>query len=276
MKATLRSFGLFLVLLILVGVGPEIALADPPPPSFDIDFSGDSAIWNPFEGFEACESFAGATACLELFNVACGGKGTCVGDATFTFSGVLQGSFAGPFASKASCKQSDNPAKPVCKVSNLKAETEGSVTNGGTCTGKINVNVSGPVDLSGFFDGKGTGKLNLDCGAAGRLRGSERGLFQYTVNPPTPWSLTVQVSQDSKGKLEGTATDSLGFSYTAKKSKYSEKKDESKIALTGDKDTESKGAQVVLKKLVTIGDEVVGGSAKVNVQGNKSTAELGP
>ena len=60
MKATVGTLALLAVLAPFV---PRVALADPPPPSFDIDFSGDASIWNPFDDFMACETEMGATGC---------------------------------------------------------------------------------------------------------------------------------------------------------------------------------------------------------------------
>lgn len=111
MKATSGILGL---VVVLGAIGPKFALAEPPPSSFDINFSGDAAIWNPFDGFLACESLLGATLCLELDNMVCNGKGSCAGDAEFSFSGILGGSTIGPAEAKASCKPSDNPV--VCLV----------------------------------------------------------------------------------------------------------------------------------------------------------------
>ena len=114
----------------------------------------------------------------------------------------------------------------------------------------------------------------MRCPGGKRACEGAKGTFEYTLNPPAPWNLVVEVLPNGS-KLEGTATDSLGFSYTARGS-YNSKKDESNLSLTGDKGTESNGAKITLQKLVTTGSEVTGGTAKISVQGNQSTAELGP
>jgi len=271
MKATIGILGVFSILL---GFEPQNALADPPPPSFDLYFSDNAAIWSPFEDFLACETELGTTLCLELFNVVCDGRGSCTGDGELSLSGNLDGLFTGPVTAKSRCtRREEQGTRPVCQAK-FKIEAEGSLTDGlTTCTGSIIMAVNGPVDLGGFYDGKARGRLDLVC-AGRRARESLTGLFQYTVNPPTPWSLNVQVSQDGR-KLEGTATDSLGFSYTAK-GNYSDRNDESRITLKGETDSASKGAKVMLKDLTTTGPSVTGGTAKISVQGNRSTAEIGP
>ena len=188
-------------------------------------------------------------------------------------SGLLGGSTTGPASAKATCNVTGNVDRPVCKAK-LKFDTDGTITGPGVvCDAVINGRVNGPIDSDGFFEGKGRAKLDLDCPGE-RFRRSVAGLFEYTVDPPTPWSLTVQVSPNGR-KLEGTAVDSLGFTYTAK-GRNNEKKDESQISLKGDKDTVSKGAKIRLKNLVTTGSSVTGGTAKISVQGTKSEAELGP
>src|SRR5262245_11985433 len=87
-----------------IAICPRVGLADPPPEQFTVSFDGDAAIWNPFDGFEACESALGATLCLELDDVDCNGAGECVGEADFTFTGLLEGFGSGSFEGKARCR----------------------------------------------------------------------------------------------------------------------------------------------------------------------------
>lgn len=269
--------------------GAHGALADPPPASFQLDFDGESSIWNPFDGVEACENmgltfgltfdYDSSTACLELDDVVCNGKGSCAGTATMTFVGQVEGTLTGPFESSAKCKEQSNPNKPMCSAK-LAFDVEGPIRTitmplGLTCDGEFDGKVNGPVDSTGFFAGWANAKACAQCAGGGRrVCESIREPFDYDVNPPTPWSLMVEVAPNGS-KLEGTAQDTLGYSYTAKGS-YNQKKDESNLTLSGEKGTESNGAKIILQKLVTTGSDVTDGTAKISVQGNQSTAELGP
>jgi hypothetical protein len=266
MKAT--TLGILTILAIFLVANR--ALTDPPAPSFSIDFSGDSAIWNPFDGFVACESLFGATLCLSIDNLACDGRGNCTGESEFDFTGSLSGSTTGSATAKTTCKATGNVNKPVCNAM-LRFDTAGVVSN---CDTTIAGNVKGPVDSNGFFSGKGTGKVCLECPGERRQCTPARGSFDYMVRPPSPWSLTVEVVQNGN-KLQGKATDTLGFSYTAKGA-YNLRKDTSNISLKGEKNTPSQGAAITLKNIVTVGSSVVGGTANINVQGNKSKADLEP
>jgi hypothetical protein len=260
---------------------PRLSLADPPPAEFTIEFDGDAAIWNPFEGFSACESFSGATLCLFLDGVVCNGAGQCFGYADVEFSGILNGSGSSTFEGNAKCVASSNPEAPVCKANLLIEELIGTVN---FCGFELsNFKVKGPVDSAGFFEGKASTQLCLECPGAARECVGAKGLFEYPVNPPMNWSLTVQVNAVPKKpkKFVGTADDSLGFSYTAKGA-YNPKKDEATIILQGvtkkaDPDSVSQGAKIKLEKLHCQAGQCTGGTANIKVQGNKiNDTPIGP
>ena len=252
---------------------PALAWADPPPDQFSIDFAGDAAIWNPFDGFEACESVLGATLCVSLTDVVCDGKGTCDGDVTWDFSGQLGGVLTGQFTSKAKCK-APRPGqdKPVCKAQIKDCGGVGQVE--GFDTTIESCSIKGPVDLGGLYDGWGRARVCIDdVVQVGRTTcDSVSGAFQYDVNPPLPWTLDVDISTDAKGKIAGTASDDLGFAYEVKGS-YKDSKDAAKLSLKGADDA-SNGAKIAIKDLTFTGATVTGGAAKVKVQGNQSQVEV--
>jgi hypothetical protein len=269
-----------LLLALFAASSPRVALADPPPPAFTIQFDGDAAIWSPFDGFQACETVDTETLCLSLDNVVCNGAGKCYGDAHMEFDGaILNGSGSGPFEAKASCVATPNPDDKVCSASLLIKELVGVVSS---CAFELlNFKVRGPVDNSGLFDGNASARLCLEeCQGQPRRCASGSGEFDYAVNPPIPWNLTVNPVPDAQNPLKftGTASDILGFTYTAK-GVHNPKNDMSKFVLLGDKvnDPWSAGAKVKLSDLVFQGSDVQDGTANIKVQGNKiPKAPLGP
>src|SRR5262245_18171897 len=200
-----------------MGSLPAVALADPPPAQFTVQFDGDAAIWNPFDGFAACETVTDsgltATLCLELSNVVCDGAGLCTCDAALDLTGDLDGLLTGDCTAKLSCAATpDNPTDPVYKAK-LAFDAAGSITAlGMTCAAEIpRFVVNGPVDSAGFYHGKAKSKVCVDCGG-GRACAGAAGDFEYEVNPPIPWELTVELTSDPyyPNDLSGFATDSLG------------------------------------------------------------------
>lgn len=256
---------------------PAIASADPPPASFDIDFSGDAAIWNPFDDFEACESILGATLCLTLSDVECDGKGKCQGDASFAFSGTLDGELTGPFTASAKCKPPKLPGGDVCKAQISSCDTAGQVSGFEATIDACSL--KGPVLGNGLFDAFGKARVCLVgvVQPGKRTCQSGSGGFSYFVNPPTPWTLSVTIADDD-GKLAGTASDDLGFEY-AVKGRYKDSDDGTKLALKGMKGSKempdpSKGASIKITDLVMSGSTVVSGEARIKVQGHKATTQL--
>lgn len=289
------------LLIPLVEIAPEGAWADPPPPSFNVDFSGGSAIWNPFEGFTSCDEVEGVgTMCLLLGSVVCNGKGDCAGDTEFVFTGLLdpssgkkkrrprgeppveeppiiaEGSTVGPFDGSISCRETDDFRKPVCdtKIS-FETADELTVTQSGTgtfCPSTIDGKMDGEIDANHLFTGELDAEVCAFCPGREQICDDVEGLLELPMNPPVPWNVVVSVVQNGS-KLEATAVDSRGFSYTGKGS-YDKKKDESNLSLKGAKFTPSEGATIKLEKLVTTGSAVTSGRAKISVLGNRSTAEL--
>jgi hypothetical protein len=267
--------GLVWLVALSIASWPRLGLADPPPAQFTLSFDGNAAIWNPFDGFEACETVDTETLCLSLQNVVCNGAGQCFGAADVEFDGsLLNGSGSGPFEAKASCVATPNPDDKVCSVGLRIRELVGVVSSCGFEFS--NFKVKGPVDHSGLFAGRASARLCLECNGQPRQCASARGEFEYAVNPPIPWNLTVNPLPDAENpvKFTGTASDSLGFSYTAK-GVHDAKNDTSKFVLQGDKvnDPWSKGAKVKLKDLVFSGSDVQSGTANIKVQGNKIPEE---
>src|SRR5262249_38297842 len=160
--------------------------ADPPPASFQLDFTGDSAIWNPFEGFESCEDVPQVgRLCLEMEDVVCNGKGSCTGNATFTFTGTLEGTMTGPATGPATGKEPSQPGKPVC-TANAGFQTDGMlVAFGMNCSAKINGKMNGPVDATGLFSGNVNAHLCVEC-AQGHACDSAKGALDHQGNMPTP------------------------------------------------------------------------------------------
>jgi hypothetical protein len=262
-----------------VALSTSAAFADPPPASFTLDFDGDAAVWNPFDGFSACETEFGLTLCLDLDAVVCAANGRCAGDVTWDLSGSIDGEsvealLTGPFTARTKCKLGDDPTKPVCKAKIDSCETFGELTIGGLLTVDAEItgcSIKGTVSSGGFFDAFGRAKIcaeDLGCGNVG-------GEFNYDVNPPVPWMLMVELTATEKG-FTATATDTLGFEYVGK-AKYSEKSDSTKLSLKGaveTKDDEDKGAKVGVKGLTASGATITGGEAKFSVQGNKGATTL--
>lgn len=285
MKLSWTAFALLLSLF--VGSSPRAALADPPPAQFTIQFDGDAAIWNPFDGFQACETVTEGSlttqGCLTLGNVFCDGAGNCSCSAAFELEGDVDGLLTGSCTAKVACTATDDPDKPVCKAS-LKLNASGSVE---VCDASVaNFVVKGPVDSTGLFHGRGKAKLCVDCGAVGGPREclGVAGLFEYQVNPPIPWDLTVQLASDPQypNSLVGVATDSLGpFSYTAMGT-YDPASDQLSIGLKGvtrkvDPNSVSQGAKIQLKGLGCAAGQCSGGTANIKVQGNKiNKTPIGP
>lgn len=286
----------------LAEIAPEIAWADPPPPSFSVDFSGASAIWNPFDGFTSCDEVEGVgTMCLLLGSVVCNGKGDCAGDTEFVFTGrlepssgkkkkkrreepppppeppiVAEGSTIGPFDASTACRETNDFRTPVCKTK-LRFETvdELTITQSGIgtfCHSAIVGKVDGEIDANGLFTGELDAEVCAYCPDRPQICDDVEGLLELPMNPPVPWNLVVSVVQNGS-KLEATAVDSFGFSYTGKGS-YDKKRDESTLSLKGAKFSEAEGATIRLEKLVTTGSMVTSGRAKLSVQGNRSTADL--
>ncbi|MEN8160967.1 MAG: hypothetical protein ABFS41_12910 [Myxococcota bacterium] len=262
-----------------VALLPAVALADPPPANFTLEFDGDAAIWNPFDDFSACETAFGLTLCLDLDAVACAANGRCAGNATWDLSGFvdgqsLEGVLGGPFTAQTKCKASGDPTKPVCKAKIDGCETDGELTIGALPPLDAEIkgcSIKGTVSNAGSFDAFGKAKICVDgfgCDTVG-------GEFDYDVNPPTAWMLMVELTATEKG-FSATATDTLGFEYVGK-AKYSEKSDSTKLSLKGaveTKDDEDKGAKVGVKGLTASGATITGGEAKFSVQGNKGTASF--
>ena len=270
------------LVLLLVSSWAGVAVAGPPPGQFTLQFDGDAAIWNPFDGFQACETFTDLgfteTLCLNLDDVFCDGAGICVCYAAFEFSGIIDGVLDGPCNAKVSCNRTpDDPTDNECKA-RLALDASGSVSGAGvSCDAELsNFVVNGPVDYAGLYHGKAKSKLCLDCTNGVHDCGGVGGLFEYEVNPPIPWALTINVGPDpgNPNTLVGGATDNLGpFEYTAK-GKYNPTTGESAITLTGvtekvDPESVSQGAKVQLKQLLFQGSNVQAGTAKIKVQGNK-------
>ena len=270
------------VLAFFIAFSPRVGLADPPPAEFTISFDGDAAIWSPFEDFEACETVTDsdltATMCLALSNVSCNGAGLCTCDAALDFSGDLDGLLTGSGTAKLNCNATpDNPTDPVCKAK-LSFDALGSISAlGMNCAARIsNFVVNGPVDPDGFYHGKARAKVCLDC-SVGHACAGAAGDFEYEVNPPIPWDLTVQVQPDPDhpGILEGVAADDVGpFEYTAK-GKYNPKTDATTITLKGvtkkaDPGSISQGASVKLGELDCTAGQCTNGTATFKVQGNKA------
>ena len=212
---------------------------------------------------------SGATLCLFLDDVTCNGAGHCAGDASIEFTGTLDGSGAGSFEAKAKCVATENPDDKVCSASLLVPELVGTVN---ACDLTLeNLKVKGPVDSSGFFEGKASTRLCVQCAGDDRPQCTgAKGSFEYGVNPPIPWNLTVnaQPTADNPARFEGTASDSLGFHYQAVGT-HSSKNDVSQFLLRGDADTASEGAKVKLNQVEFSGSDVSAGTANIKVQGNK-------
>lgn len=273
----------------LWAICPEIALADPPPPIFSVAFDNESAIWDPFADYAPCDDVEDVgRVCLQLGSVVCDGKGNCTGDTEFVFMGAVgksrvEGSTIGPFDGSVKCNETSNVNKPVCNTK-LRFETTDMLTATDTafgvtriCQGEIDGKVDGPIDHGGFYSGKLNATVCVQCPGEERDCEKVKGSFELSVNPPIPWNATVysQPQDKNDSKFEGVATDSLGFSYTAKGT-YNEKRDESDFTLTGDKFNESNGASIKLRKIVTTESSVTSGTAQISVQGNQSTADLTP
>jgi hypothetical protein len=280
MKLTWTAFALLLALF--VGSSPRVALADPPPAEFTVSFDGDAAIWNPFEDFQACETVTDSgltvTMCLDVTNVFCDGAGICTCDAALDFEGDLDGLLTGNCTAKVGCKATpDNPTDPVCKAK-LAFDAIGSISVLGLSCGAeiLNFVVNGPVDYTGFYRGKAKAKVCVECAGGQRACTGASGLFEYAVNPPIPWDLTVQLASDPQypNSLVGVATDSLGpFSYTAMGT-YDPASDQLSIGLKGvtrkvDPNSVSQGAKIKLEELGCAAGQCGGGTATFKVQGNK-------
>jgi len=275
-------FAIALFLALAVPTWPRLALADSPPSSFTIYFDGDAAIWNPFNGFQACESALGETLCLNLSNVSCNGAGTCSGNAQFHFSGLIDGNLNGVMSAKLNCttKPDHDPDDRVCSAKLAVRDAAGTLEG---CSAKIpSFKVSGPVDYLQFFDAKGSAKVCVEPCPGIPISGCfpARGAFEYDVNPPVPWSLTVAVEPDPSkpANLTGTANANVSgriFTFTAS-GKHAEKSDLSKIVVKGIPGTTSEGAAIGLTELVCNASDCTDGEAKIKLQGNKSRVEVEP
>ena len=249
--------------------------ADPPPAMLDIDFSGEAAIWNPFEGFDACEEdWEGSELCLSLSGVVCDGKGNCSGDATWDLTGLFTGTLTGTFTARVKCKEPKQAGDDVCIAQIRGCETSGSIDfDGGSVEASISkCRIKGPVDDGGTLAGSGKARICVDSPPGKLTCDTVSGAFVYEVNAPTDWTLSLDLANDD-GALTGTAMDSLGFDYTVK-GRYDGGSDSSKLSLKGDRETPSRGAKIAIKDLTVVGGSATGGSAKLSVQGNRSTPEL--
>ena len=263
-----------LLLALLVASSARVALADPPPPEFTIPFDGDAAIWNPFEGFAACDTRSGVTTCLSLENVVCDGAGRCTGDATIEFSGALSGSGSGFFSGRTRCVATPDPRDPICRG---RLEIEELVGSANSCDFElVNFRVRGPVDPAGLYHGRAAAEVCLTCPGEPQQCSPATGRFKYAVNPPAAWSLTVESHQSSADplRLVGTASDSLGFTYRVR-GVHSVGNGVSTLILRGDEETPSQGARVELRNLVFHDGDLQAGTALIRVQGNKVRDKLG-
>jgi hypothetical protein len=263
-----------LLLALFVASPARVALADPPPAEFTIQFDGDAAIWNPFEGFAACRTSSGTTTCLSLDNVFCDGAGECTGDAEVAFSGATNGAGSGSFVGRVRCVDTPNPNDPVCRARLTVAELIGSVDG---CALRLDhFALRGPVDATGLYRARASANVCLQCSNQSEQCSAAAGRFRYQVNPPSEWTLTVDSHPSNADplRLEGTADDSLGFTYTVHGVR-SVGNGVSTLVLKGDAGTPSEGARVKLRNLVFHGEDLQAGTARIRVQGNKIREKLG-
>jgi len=264
---------LSLVVALFVAFSARVGFADPPPAEFTISFDGDAAIWNPFEGFAACQTVSEETMCLSLEHVVCDGAGRCTGIANIEFIGALDGSASGPFLGRVRCIATPDPNDPICRVRLDIDDAFGSLS---PCElSRLRLRMRGPVDADGLLHGSATTRICLTCPGATAQCGSGDGQFEYVLNPPTDWSLTVQSQPSSEDplRLVGTANDSLGFSYSVV-GELSVGNGVSTLRLRGDADTLSEGARIRLRNLVFHGEDLDAGTAYINVRGNKIRDKL--
>jgi len=269
----------FAVLLALAAFSPRVGLADPPPSQFAIEFDGNAAIWNPWGDFQTCETVSESgltvTLCLSVDDLVCDGTGRCSCDASFDFSGAINGSLTGPCTARVNCIATSNPNDNVCSAIGTKLLIPSAVGSIESCDASIRLVTSGPVDSTGLYRGGARARVCVDCGG-GRQCSRISGDFEYALNPPTDWTLTVdqQPTAENPLRLEGAAFDSLGFTYSVVGTR-SVGNGVSTFVLRGDDETASEGARIKLRNLVFQGDDLQAGTAKIKVQGNKIREKLG-
>lgn len=259
---------------LLVASAPRVGLADPPPGEFTLSFDGDAAIWNPFEGFAACDTRSGVTTCLSLENVDCDGAGRCEGDATIEFSGAVSGSGSGAFSGKTRCVATPNPLDPVCRA---RLEIGALVGSADSCELELHdSSLRGRVDAAGLYRGRAGAELCRTCPGGPQECSTVTGRFQDQVNPPTDWTVVVESQQSAKdsSRLVGSASDSLGFTYRVR-GVHSVGNGVSTLLLRGEEGTPSEGARIKLRNLVFQGDDLQAGTANIRVQGNNARDKLG-
>jgi hypothetical protein len=244
-------------------------MADIPDGELVFQFSGENQIFN-IENFADCETVnevgVSVTLCLDVSMVA-NAKGKYTGTASWVFSGDIAGTLPGTASGKLRGK--DTGGKGKFKLIN----TGALQALGYTADTTIKTKCSGPV-TPGVAGGSG-GLLTTNCTVKLKLtingesaKEKVKGVFEAQLGGGD-WDITFDVSSTSAKRFEGSATDSLGYSYLVT-GKYSKKNDTSKVKMKGLRDTDSSGARVKLRNLTDAG----AADAKYRVQGYKGVTAV--
>jgi len=210
-----------------------------------------------FSQLSDCDSVSAAglnvTLCIDTDMVG-DAKGGYEGTATLEFTGDLVGTLVGPATAKIKSKADDGSA-------GFKFNTTGDIAALGDVFDTIaKASCKGDIAPGGFFDGI--------CKVGIKIVGEGSAKVATAIAETLPaqgWTLSIDVTPLDEKKFEGTATDSLGFSYIVKGS-HSDKTGLSKLKASGDKeDPGSKGASVQLGDLADDGSA----TAKYKLQGHK-------
>lgn len=247
--------------------GLSAGAAEPDEPIF-FPFTGEDRIY-ALDGDEVCQDVmldgAAVERCL-AFDLLVDAKGRYEGAVTLTFEGsgidgVLLGSLKGKQKRRKGMTQLDLRATRLRGGFEFPLDVEVAARAKLRCDGSISA--VGALDAVCEYilkrPGRGTDQGEIPL--PGQVIGGE-------------WMLAINTLFVLPGaKLEGSATDSFGFSYFAR-GKYNEKKDESKLTLKGQRRSLSNGAKVVLKKLETPVDSEATASARYKLLGARGKTQV--
>ena len=285
------NFLLSLPALALLG-WPIAAAADMPTGTLDLAFDADDKVCD-FSSFGGCDTIEGVTGCLTL-NLEPNGRGKYWGTSEFELSGDLlvtvggddvvidlDGSAPIPGEASGNARGRDlgRRGNPEDKAS-IRSKHEGPIQ--ATVFGqvedldaKVTLSCRGEVDNNCNAAFLCRGRLGLQAFVEGARRRASEPFAAFLTGPLDMTDLSVSVGIDpiDDKKFGGTATDSLGYMYDVV-GRYNERKDTSTVRLKGMRGTDSNGASIRIKELISNGLNDGNGEARYRVQGYAGSASV--
>ena len=248
----------------LLGSGP--ASADEPEAPLDFLFEEEHRIYR-LAGDEACEEIVidglEVERCL-TFQMLSDARGRYEGTATLTFEGDFDGTLTGPLRGK---QRANRRGIQFQLSSRLRGFLDIPLL--GDVKARAKVDCRGDIDL----DGNPTEECLFRLQRPGARPSREDVPFAATVEGGD-WNLVIDTLLDTgRGRLEGSATDSFGFSYRVR-GRYDENRDESKLKVQGLPGSLSKSAKIKLKDLRTPNPQEGDGRATYRLLGARGRADV--